>query len=321
MNSRSTLSPGSEARGLARRVGLFGALLAGTTLLAAIPAQAKHHHKHHDADAKATVSTEKKHHQSPTKRHASGHHVSKPHAQASQPPRHVAASHLAAGAAAVGAAGAATADAASAPVLTPNGAAITPPSVSDDSNKGSNTGLPLPRFAALRADKVYMRRGPGDRYPIDWVYHRRGLPVEIEREFDVWRLVEDSDGQKGWVHQATLYGSRTFVIPGLPPEGVKALAGEASAAAGDHIGRADARVLSRVQTQDEARAHKNDALLMSHPEEDSSVIAVLEPGTVGNIKACPQNSQWCRVNVKGYEGWLPRRLFWGLLPGETIQSN
>lgn len=79
---------------------------------------------------------------------------------------------------------------------------------------GTVTGLPLPRFAALRADEVNFRAGPGDRYPVDWLYRRRGLPVEIEREFDNWRLVVAPDGTKGWVHEATLMGRRDFVVTG-----------------------------------------------------------------------------------------------------------
>jgi SH3-like domain-containing protein len=31
---------------------------------------------------------------------------------------------------------------------------------------------------------------------------------------DVWRLIEDQDGVKGWVHQATLIGRRGFVVKG-----------------------------------------------------------------------------------------------------------
>jgi len=80
--------------------------------------------------------------------------------------------------------------------------------------KGSNTGLPLPRFAALRSDEVNLRAGPGTRYPIEWVYKRRELPVEILREFEVWRLVQDPEGIKGWVHQATLTGRRSFIVTG-----------------------------------------------------------------------------------------------------------
>ena len=50
--------------------------------------------------------------------------------------------------------------------------------------------------AALRSDEVNLRAGPGTRYPIDWVYKRRDQPVEILREFEVWRLVQDPDGIK-----------------------------------------------------------------------------------------------------------------------------
>ena len=57
-----------------------------------------------------------------------------------------------------------------------------------------------------------MRAGPGTRYRIDWVYKRRDLPVEIEREFDVWRWVRDAEGVQGWVHQATLIGRRSFIV-------------------------------------------------------------------------------------------------------------
>ena len=98
------------------------------------------------------------------------------------------------------------------PKPAPGTAAVDPPPPSSEPAKGGNTGLPLPRFASLRSDEVFLRVGPGTRYPVDWVYRRRDLPVEIEREFEVWRLVEDQDGVKGWVHQATLTGRRSFVV-------------------------------------------------------------------------------------------------------------
>ena len=70
----------------------------------------------------------------------------------------------------------------------------------------------LPRFAALKTDETNMRKGPGQRYPIDWVYQRRDLPMEVEREYDVWRYVRDPEGTQGWVHQVTLSDRRTFMI-------------------------------------------------------------------------------------------------------------
>jgi SH3-like domain-containing protein len=103
----------------------------------------------------------------------------------------------------------AAATAAPAPPSTP--APAEPPKTETDI-KGSATNLPLPRYAALRSDEVNLRAGPGTRYPIEWVYKRRELPVEIEREFEVWRLVQDPDGIKGWVHSATLTGRRSFIV-------------------------------------------------------------------------------------------------------------
>jgi SH3-like domain-containing protein len=81
-----------------------------------------------------------------------------------------------------------------------------------DPEKPEGVPVKLPRFASLRSDDVNMRAGPGTRYRIDWVYKRRDLPVEIEREFDVWRWVRDPDGIQGWVHQATLMGRRSFIV-------------------------------------------------------------------------------------------------------------
>ncbi|MEM7169205.1 MAG: SH3 domain-containing protein [Pseudomonadota bacterium] len=76
------------------------------------------------------------------------------------------------------------------------------------------TGLPLPRFVSFRASEVNLRTGPGSRYPIDWVYKRRGLPVEIIDEFETWRHIKDWQGSLGWVHQSMLQGKRTLMITG-----------------------------------------------------------------------------------------------------------
>lgn len=75
-----------------------------------------------------------------------------------------------------------------------------------------SSGLPLPRFVSLRSDQVNMRSGPGVRYPVDWVYLRRNLPVEVIAEFDTWRKIRDPDGAEGWVHQSMLAGRRTVIV-------------------------------------------------------------------------------------------------------------
>jgi SH3-like domain-containing protein len=65
---------------------------------------------------------------------------------------------------------------------------------------------------SLRFDDVNLRVGPGLRYPIDWVYHRRDLPVEVIRELDDWRLVQDQDNIRGWVRAPALSPRRGFVV-------------------------------------------------------------------------------------------------------------
>src|ERR1700745_1267941 len=75
-------------------------------------------------------------------------------------------------------------------------------------------GLPVPRFVTLRSDQVNVRTGPGERYPIEWVFTRKGMPVEILAEFDVWRKIRDWQGTEGWVHQRMVTGNRAVIVKG-----------------------------------------------------------------------------------------------------------
>jgi SH3-like domain-containing protein len=101
----------------------------------------------------------------------------------------------------------------------------------------------LPRWASLRSEEVNLRVGPGMNYKIDWVYHRRDLPVQIEREFEVWRQIEDQDGVKGWVHQATLTGRRGFVVKDAERVLRRAAAEDAPA-----VARLKPGVIGRIRT-------------------------------------------------------------------------
>lgn len=175
----------------------------------------------------------------------------------------------------------------------PPPAAPTPPPPPPPKPVGAVTGLPLPRFAALRSDDVNLRSGPGTRYPILWVYKRRDLPVQIEREFDVWRLIEDQDGTKGWVNQATLIGTRTFVA--LAPPTASNAPPDAAAGTTDPI-----------------------AALRAKPADDAAASAYLRPGVIGRILACGHTDDWCRVSVRGVTGYFRRQTMYGLEPGEDV---
>ena len=76
------------------------------------------------------------------------------------------------------------------------------------------TRLPLPRFVSLRANQVNLRTGPGVQYPVEWVYQRQNLPVEIIAEYRTWRKIRDWQSTQGWVHQSMLSGRRSVIVTG-----------------------------------------------------------------------------------------------------------
>jgi SH3-like domain-containing protein len=74
--------------------------------------------------------------------------------------------------------------------------------------------LPVPRFVTLHADRVNLRTGPGDRYPIEWVLTRKEMPVEITGQLEHWRRIRDWEGTIGWVHERMLTGKRAIIVKG-----------------------------------------------------------------------------------------------------------
>lgn len=85
----------------------------------------------------------------------------------------------------------------------------------------------VPYWASMRADRVFMRVGPGAGFPIDWVYRRPGLPVKVVRVMQGWRLVRDPDGAQGWIAGRLLSRERGAIVVG---DGVADLREQPSAA-------------------------------------------------------------------------------------------
>ncbi|MCG2841637.1 SH3 domain-containing protein [Sandaracinobacter sp. RS1-74] len=91
----------------------------------------------------------------------------------------------------------------------------TPAQASQPTNKDAlknRSGLPVPRFASLRANKAHMRSGPGKEYPVTWTFVRAGTPLEVVAEWNIWRKVRDADGTEGWMDRAMLSGDRSIQI-------------------------------------------------------------------------------------------------------------
>jgi SH3-like domain-containing protein len=140
------------------------------------------------------------------------------------------------------------------------------------------SGLPLPRFVSLKADKVNVRRGPSSDHAVAWVFQRKGLPVEIVAEFENWRRIRDSDGEEGWILQNLLTGKRTAVIA----------------------------------------PWKLDLTIPLHdaPGASSPEVAKLTAGVLGDIDNC--NGTWCEVTAGGFDGWVEQTQIWGAYPGEKV---
>ena len=143
---------------------------------------------------------------------------------------------------------------------------------------GSASGLPVPRFVSLKADKVNMHIGPAKTYEVKWLYQRAGLPVEITAEFETWRRIRDADGTEGWVYHSLLSGKRTGMVIAKTPDDLVPV------------------------------YEKSDA--------QSAVVAKLERGVVGTVKRC--NDNWCSISGRGFEGWIQQVRLWGVYPNEKV---
>ncbi len=79
---------------------------------------------------------------------------------------------------------------------------------------GSHTpsGFDVPRFVSLKFGKVNARTGPSRNHPIAYQYQRRGLPLLVVAETEMWRKVSDIHGDEAWVHKPALSGKRFAVL-------------------------------------------------------------------------------------------------------------
>jgi SH3-like domain-containing protein len=144
---------------------------------------------------------------------------------------------------------------------------------------GAITGLPLPRYASLKTDRVNLREGPSKDHATKWVFQRAGLPVEITAEFEIWRKVRDSEGAEGWVLHSLLSGRRTaLVAPGKKDQSFK---------------------------------------IYAKPAQGPDVAATLQSGVIVSVKSC--NGSWCLVFGDGFKGYIEQVALWGVYPNETLE--
>jgi len=144
--------------------------------------------------------------------------------------------------------------------------------------RGSVSGLPLPRFVSLKADRVNLHEGPSRDHRTTWVFERAGLPVEVTAEFDIWYRVRDSEGTEGWVLHSLLSGRRTALV---------------------------------------APWKKGNVFtLRAQPSKDASPVADLQSGVIGAIRSC--DGSWCHIAGDGFDGYIGQTSLWGVYPNEKI---
>ncbi|RVU17706.1 SH3 domain-containing protein [Methylobacterium oryzihabitans] len=151
---------------------------------------------------------------------------------------------------------------------------------------GSATKLPVPRYVSLKTDRVNLREGPSKDHRTLWVFQRAGLPVEIVAEFETWRRIRDSEGTEGWVLHSLLSGRRTAIV----------------LAKGDKAAPTP---------------------LYASPEGRGDVVAQLQAGVIGSVKAC--TGTWCRLVVSlpqkrgDVDGYVRQDSLWGVYPNEKVE--
>ena len=76
---------------------------------------------------------------------------------------------------------------------------------------------PTPYWASIASGEAMMRTGPARTYPGIWLYQRRDLPVRVLKRHESWRLIQDPDGERGWMLSTMLSDRRTAIVKGSEP--------------------------------------------------------------------------------------------------------
>lgn len=145
---------------------------------------------------------------------------------------------------------------------------------------GHVTGLTVPRFVSLKANRARLRAGPGVHYPIIWEYLAPDIPLEITAEYGNWRKVRDWTSAEGWMYHTLLSGRRTAIVS---PWGKSLIA------------------------------------LRSAATNKSDAVANLEPGVFVSVKSCNGNWCNIVIDAPKLGGYVEQVGLWGVYPGEVFR--
>lgn len=67
-------------------------------------------------------------------------------------------------------------------------------------------------FVSLRSNEVNLRVGPGNEYPIKYVYKIKAMPLKVLGEYEGWYKVVDKDNDEGWVSKNLTMKARYVIV-------------------------------------------------------------------------------------------------------------
>ena len=140
--------------------------------------------------------------------------------------------------------------------------------------------LAVPRFVSLKMGEVNLRTGPGNRYPIRYVYKKKNYPVEVIDEYELWRQIREVDGTIGWVHRRMITGTRYVLL------------------------KQDADVFKKADISSKIKAYAT-----------KDVLAKVEK-CPAKSDFCELEFEFDNRKIKG---WVKRDVLYGLYPNEVIK--
>jgi len=91
------------------------------------------------------------------------------------------------------------------------------------SAQNTPSGYTVPRYVSLKYSESNGRTGPSRGHPVSWRYKKKGLPMIVVAETEVWRKVRDVNGDESWMNRRLLDGkqmvlARTEIILRAKPK-------------------------------------------------------------------------------------------------------
>lgn len=139
-------------------------------------------------------------------------------------------------------------------------------------------------YASIKSSEVNVRKGPHTRYPIEWVYTRKGEPVEVIAQFEHWYRIKDFNGEEGWVKSVMITSKKRTAI---------------------------------IAPKEKNKITKSYAKLYSEPKNSTKVIANIESSKRVDLLKCTKD--WCQIKVANVVGWLEKTNLWGVYPKEEFK--